>query len=171
MLLPRVLWVSAGIGFGVPFASYGVWQSAYAIGLGKILDDWNVRGGPFTSLEAELAAQVFHGNTLPTLFDYVFWDVLWVAIINVPLYMALGSICWTLITHRHQTQLWRFLGAAGIAGLVVPLASYFVWWLVGDLSFVQSIYGLLAPQPIVFRDVITVAIANLPLYAALGALW
>jgi hypothetical protein len=36
------------------------------------------------------------------IFDYVFWDVLWVAIINVPLYMTLGLIWWSVARARQR---------------------------------------------------------------------
>jgi hypothetical protein len=89
--LPRTPAIFGLVGFAVPIASYLVWWLAYAIGLGKILDDWNARMGVFVSLLEELVhakGQQAH----PPIFDWMFWDVLWVAVINVPLYMALGLI-------------------------------------------------------------------------------
>jgi hypothetical protein len=90
------------VGFGVPIASYLVWWLAYAIGLGKILDDWNARVGGFMSALEEL----IHAGGLSyhyRIFDWIFWDVLWVAVINVPLYMAAGLI-WRAFTRHRKAE-------------------------------------------------------------------
>jgi hypothetical protein len=99
--LQRILAIAAIIGFAVPIASYLIWWLTYASGLGKILDDWNYQAGVFMSAAEEFyraKGQLHHG----AIFDWVFWDVLWVAIINVPLYMALGLIWWSVTRNRHE---------------------------------------------------------------------
>ena len=99
MKLQRALAIAAIIGFAVPIASYFNWRLAYASGLGKILDDWNARAELFMSAERELTTR-----TGIALFDYQFWDVLWVAIINVPIYMALAVIWWSIATRMREAK-------------------------------------------------------------------
>jgi hypothetical protein len=149
-------------------ASYLTWRLAYAIGLGKILDDWNARVELFTSFERELNAHAGH-----VVFDYVFWDVLWVATINVPLSLALGSIWWALVRHRPQAQLRRALVASAILGFTVPVASYFVS-LVMPTPILGFADGWLVPEIYSdgeFREVLSVAIVNVPLFVTLGSIW
>ena len=168
MQLRRVLAFSAIMGFLVPIASYFTWRLAYASGLGKILDDWNDRVRFFTSLMREINARADH-----VIFDYAFWDVLWVAIINVPLSLALGSFWWTLL--RKPMQLRRVLVISAIIGFAVPVASYFVSllipapfaaipWFIDEWLGTDIFSG-------VFRHVLTVAIVNVPLFMALGSIW
>ena len=97
--LPRILAIFGLVGFAVPIASYLIWWLTYASGLGKILDDWNYRAGVFMSAAEEIYRAKGQVHPAP-LFDYVFWDVLWVAFINVPLYIVLGSIWWTFNRHK-----------------------------------------------------------------------
>lgn len=99
MKLQRVLAIAAIIGFVVPIASYFTWRLAYASGLGKILDDWNARAELFMSAERQIATR-----TGIAFFDFIFWDVLWVAIINVPIYMALAVIWWSIARTMHEVK-------------------------------------------------------------------
>ena len=101
MRLPRTPAIFGLVGFVVPIASYLVWWLAYATGLGK-------------TLILEFASRYFHlrdwrnssrqGAVVPLCnFRLDILDVLWVAVINVPLYMALGLI-WRAFTRHRKTE-------------------------------------------------------------------
>ena len=110
MKLRYTLAISALIGFFVPLASYLVWWLAYAIGLGKILDDWNYRAGVFISLLGEI---VHARGQAPhyALFDWIFWDVLWVAIITL-----------FVLMEKIAPATWRTSQIAGVA-----LIAWGIW--------------------------------------------
>jgi hypothetical protein len=101
--LQRILALAAIIGFFVPIGSYLIWWLTYASGLGKILDDWNYQAGVFMSAAEEIYRAKGQMRPAP-IFDYVFWDVLWVAIINVPLYVMLGLIWWAITKHGKKNS-------------------------------------------------------------------
>jgi hypothetical protein len=171
--LRRVLLFSAIVGFAVPIASYVIWQLSYAIGLGKALDDWNARVELFASLQHELSSPrgLVAWTWPPTLFDWVFWDVLWVAIINALLYMALGSIWRALVRHKPKWRLSRILAVAAIVGFAVPILSYFVWFLLPRVAY-RWMGAHLVLKAFMAADVLTVAVFNLPLFMSVGsALW
>jgi hypothetical protein len=150
MQLRRVLWVSAGLGFCVPVASYWVWWLANVLGVGNFLDNW-----------------MFHASGI---WFFVFWDVLWVAIINVPLYMALAAAWRILFARTREMPLRGLLGIAAIVGFFVPLASYPLLFVRTPLwNFTQTVIEPLGADHLVgLGDVLTVATLNVPIYIALG---
>jgi hypothetical protein len=177
MQLGRVLVRSAFLGFGVPIVSYCVWLSAYFIGLGKVLDDWGDRIGLFESARVEFADQFAHSSKpfREPAFDFVFWDVLWVSGLIVLLIVALAFICRAFVGRSAGAKLSRILPVAALSGFGIPVASYFIWLLIPMIAILallrEGVATHLSPGPTWSADVLTVALINLPLYAALGAIF